>query len=95
MNNKLICFTGVLDTYFIDEHPELFKFAVTQNRAQKLLNYIGQVLVNGPQTPLATPNKPATVDPHVPQVPLGNYYLFIFHLNYNYFQLVFNNKLFV
>lgn len=62
---------GVLDTYFIDEHPQLFKFTTTQNRAQKLLNYLGEVLVNGPQTPLATALKPAEVNPHVPAVPLG------------------------
>ncbi|XP_034654961.1 pyruvate carboxylase, mitochondrial isoform X1 [Drosophila subobscura] len=61
---------GVLDTYFIDEHPQLFKFRPTQNRAQKLLNYLGEVLVNGPQTPLATTLKPAEVSPHVPAVPL-------------------------
>lgn len=61
---------GVLDTYFIDEHPELFKFRVSHNRAQKLLNYVGEVLVNGPQTPLATPLKPANIEPHVPTVPL-------------------------
>ncbi|XP_064543526.1 pyruvate carboxylase, mitochondrial isoform X1 [Drosophila montana] len=61
---------GVLDTYFIDEHPQLFKFTTTQNRAQKLLNYLGEVLVNGPQTPLATTLKPAEVNPHVPEVPL-------------------------
>ncbi|XP_030387243.1 pyruvate carboxylase, mitochondrial isoform X2 [Scaptodrosophila lebanonensis] len=61
---------GVLDTYFIDEHPQLFKFRTSQNRAQKLLNYLGEVLVNGPQTPLATTLKPAEVSPHVPTVPL-------------------------
>ncbi|XP_039957967.1 pyruvate carboxylase, mitochondrial isoform X1 [Bactrocera neohumeralis] len=61
---------GVLDTYFIDEHPQLFKFRLSQNRAQKLLNYIGEVLVNGPQTPLATGLKPADITPHVPEVPL-------------------------
>jgi pyruvate carboxylase len=68
-NQKFL--NGVLDTYFIDEHPMLFKFRRTQNRAQKLLNYMGQVLVNGPQTPLATQLKPANVHPHVPEVPLG------------------------
>ncbi|XP_070134138.1 pyruvate carboxylase, mitochondrial isoform X2 [Drosophila bipectinata] len=61
---------GVLDTYFIDEHPQLFKFRPTLNRAQKLLNYLGEVLVNGAQTPLATTLKPAVVTPHVPEVPL-------------------------
>lgn len=68
-NQKFL--NGVLDTYFIDEHPQLFKFRRTQNRAQKLLNYIGEVLVNGPKTPLATKLKPADVHPHVPTVPLG------------------------
>ncbi|XP_055372836.1 pyruvate carboxylase, mitochondrial-like isoform X1 [Condylostylus longicornis] len=61
---------GVLDTYFIDEHPQLFKFRVSQNRAQKLLNYLGTLLVNGPQTPLATKLKPAEIHPHVPTIPL-------------------------
>lgn len=34
-----------------------------------------QVLVNGPQTPLATTLKPAEIDPHVPEVPLGMFKL--------------------
>ncbi|XP_059614925.1 pyruvate carboxylase, mitochondrial isoform X2 [Phlebotomus argentipes] len=68
-NQKFL--NGVLDTYFIDEHPQLFKFQPSQNRAQKLLNYLGTVLVNGPQTPLATKLKPADVHPHVPDVDLG------------------------
>lgn len=40
-NQKFL--NGVLDTYFIDEHPQLFKFRTSQNRAQKLLNYLGTV----------------------------------------------------
>uniref|UniRef100_A0A182YI47 Pyruvate carboxylase n=1 Tax=Anopheles stephensi TaxID=30069 RepID=A0A182YI47_ANOST len=67
-NQKFL--NGVLDTYFIDEHPQLFSFAKSKNRAQKLLNYLGEVLVNGPTTPLATKLKPAEVQPHVPQLPL-------------------------
>lgn len=42
-NQKFL--NGVLDTYFIDEHPQLFKFTPSQNRAQKLLNYLGEVCV--------------------------------------------------
>ncbi|XP_025832607.1 pyruvate carboxylase, mitochondrial isoform X2 [Agrilus planipennis] len=61
---------GIVDTYFIDENPELFTFKPTQNRAQKLLNYLGAVLVNGPQTPLGTKLKPAEIQPHVPSVSL-------------------------
>lgn len=65
-------FTGVLDTYFIDEHPQLFQFQRSQNRAQKLLNYLGNVLVNGPSTPLATGLKPSyTTHPHVPATPIS------------------------
>lgn len=59
--------SGSLDTYFIDEHPELFQFTPSQNRAQKLLNYVGDVLVNGPLTPLGTDLKPAHVTPLVPE----------------------------
>nr|CAH0109711.1 unnamed protein product [Daphnia galeata] len=65
-NQKFL--TGTLDTYFIDEHPELFQFVPSQNRAQKLLNYVGDVLVNGPLTPLGTDLKPADVEPQVPPV---------------------------
>lgn len=69
-NQKFL--NGAVDTYFIDENPQLFNFTASQNRAQKLLNYLGQVLVNGPSTPLATPNKPAEIKPHVPEVSRGN-----------------------
>ncbi|CAG0909017.1 unnamed protein product, partial [Cyprideis torosa] len=70
---------GAVDTYFIDENPDLFHYLPSQNRAQKLLNYLGHVLVNGPLTPLATDLKPAETkvippqttvfpdDPHFPQ----------------------------
>jgi len=36
-------------TTFIDDTPELFSLIGSQNRAQKLLSYIGEVVVNGPQ----------------------------------------------
>ena len=32
---------------FIDDTPELFKLVQTQNRAQKLLGYLGDMAVNG------------------------------------------------
>ncbi|XP_039293902.1 pyruvate carboxylase 1 isoform X1 [Nilaparvata lugens] len=60
--------TGAVDTYFIDENPQLFTFQPSQNRAQKLLNYLGSVLVNGPSTPLATALKPAEVNPPIPAI---------------------------
>ncbi|XP_011312830.1 pyruvate carboxylase, mitochondrial [Fopius arisanus] len=66
-NQKFL--NGNVDTYFIDENPQLFKFFPSQNRAQKLLNYLGTVLVNGPSTPLATQLKPAEIKPHIPEIP--------------------------
>ncbi|CAH0625321.1 unnamed protein product [Chrysodeixis includens] len=67
-NQKFL--NGAVDTYFIDENPQLFMFKASQNRAQKILNYLGQVLVNGPATPLATKIPPAEVKPYIPAVPL-------------------------
>ncbi|GLH13493.1 Pyruvate carboxylase [Gryllus bimaculatus] len=67
-NQKFL--NGTVDTDFIDENPQLFQFKKSQNRAQKLLNYIGSVLVNGPSTPLATGLKPAEIIPHIPDIPL-------------------------
>lgn len=60
---------GSVDTYFIDENPGLFHFAPSQNRAQKLLHYLGSVMVNGPSTPLGTQKAPSEVMPTVPPVP--------------------------
>ena len=60
-----------VDTYFIDEHPQLFQFKPSRNRAQKLLNYLGEVQVNGPTTPLVTSVPPAAVTPPVPHVKAG------------------------
>ncbi|KAI1295665.1 Pyruvate carboxylase, mitochondrial [Halotydeus destructor] len=59
--------SGSYDTNFIDENPQLFNFRVSQNRAQKLLKYLGNVMVNGPMTPFATTLKPATITPDVPE----------------------------
>ncbi|KAH6926545.1 hypothetical protein HPB50_019752 [Hyalomma asiaticum] len=61
-----------VDTYFIDEHPELFHFMPSQNRAQKLLYYLGNVMVNGPMTPLATPLKPSDLTPIIPEIQPGS-----------------------
>ncbi|XP_039757417.1 pyruvate carboxylase, mitochondrial isoform X2 [Pararge aegeria] len=68
-NQKFL--NGAVDTYFIDEHPQLFMFKASQNRAQKILNYLGQVMVNGPATPLATQIPPSDVKPYIPSVPLA------------------------
>uniref|UniRef100_A0A4W4E7M5 Pyruvate carboxylase n=1 Tax=Electrophorus electricus TaxID=8005 RepID=A0A4W4E7M5_ELEEL len=63
---------GTVDTQFIDENPDLFNMKPVQNRAQKLLHYLGHVLVNGPTTPIPVNAKPSPVDPVVPAVPLGD-----------------------
>ncbi|XP_041567923.2 pyruvate carboxylase, mitochondrial [Taeniopygia guttata] len=62
---------GAADTQFIDENPELFHLRPSQNRAQKLLHYLGHVMVNGPSTPLPVKAKAALVEPTPPPVPMG------------------------
>lgn len=59
---------GSVDTSFIDSNPQLFNFKPTQNRAQKLLNYLAEVMVNGPSTELGTTLKPANIEPVVPEI---------------------------
>ena len=59
---------GEAKTDFILKNPELVKVEYGQNRAQKLLQYIGNVLVNGPVTPLATDLIPSKTEPKVPVV---------------------------
>ena len=39
--------TGDFNTSFIDSTPELFMFPTRKDRGTKLLNYIGNVTVNG------------------------------------------------
>nr|XP_005988982.1 PREDICTED: pyruvate carboxylase, mitochondrial [Latimeria chalumnae] len=68
-NNQFL--HGTVDTQFIDENPELFHLRTGLNRAQKLLHYLGHVMVNGPTTPIPVKAKPSSVDPVIPQVPLG------------------------
>ncbi|OQY22449.1 MAG: pyruvate carboxylase, partial [Desulfobacteraceae bacterium 4572_35.2] len=38
---------GTCDTSYLDKHPELFDLRLKQDRANKLLHYIGDVSVNG------------------------------------------------
>ncbi|XP_066466329.1 pyruvate carboxylase, mitochondrial isoform X2 [Tiliqua scincoides] len=61
---------GTVDTQFIDENPDLFNLRASQNRAQKLLHYLGHVMVNGPITPIPVNARPSPIDPVVPSVPL-------------------------
>ncbi|KAJ8408923.1 hypothetical protein AAFF_G00247410 [Aldrovandia affinis] len=63
---------GTVDTQFIDENQDLFNLKPVQNRAQKLLHYLGHVMVNGPTTPIPVKAKPSSIDPVIPPVPLGD-----------------------
>uniref|UniRef100_A0A3Q3KEH9 pyruvate carboxylase n=1 Tax=Monopterus albus TaxID=43700 RepID=A0A3Q3KEH9_MONAL len=63
---------STVDTQFIDENQELFILKPTQNRAQKLLHYLGHVMVNGPTTPIPVKAKPSSTDPVVPPVTMGD-----------------------
>ena len=57
--------SGDYDTSFIDTTKELFEFKERKDRGTKLLNYIGQVIVNGhPGLPKA--KKPIQAVPRIP-----------------------------
>uniref|UniRef100_A0AAQ4S1D8 Pyruvate carboxylase n=1 Tax=Gasterosteus aculeatus aculeatus TaxID=481459 RepID=A0AAQ4S1D8_GASAC len=62
---------STVDTQFIDENQELFNLKPTQNRAQKLLHYLGHVMVNGPTTPIPVKAKPSSIDPVIPPGTMG------------------------
>jgi len=59
-----------ISTRFIDQNPQLFDFQPSQNRAGKLLQYLGNVIVNGPTTPLVTDIPPSKIKVGVPEVPI-------------------------
>jgi len=59
---------GSITTSFLDQNPILFKFIPAQNRAQKLLHYLSEIMVNGPLTPLGTDIKPMHIKPELPHV---------------------------
>ncbi|MFX4303494.1 pyruvate carboxylase [Alicyclobacillus tolerans] len=63
---------GQCTVHFIEEHPELLSFPQRKDRASKLLNYIGEVTINGPdgnraeakpEVPVAIPPELSTVSP--------------------------------
>ena len=59
-------------TNFIDQTPELFKFTVRRDRATRLLEFIGNVVVNGQPEVKGTKLPPHAVDPRVPVLPAGD-----------------------
>mmetsp|Transcript_23557 Transcript_23557/g.36368 ORF Transcript_23557/g.36368 Transcript_23557/m.36368 type:complete len:1256 (+) Transcript_23557:126-3893(+) len=59
--------TGVVDTSFIASNPDLLAPLKEKDRAQKLLHYIGEVIVNGTPKSLGAVGPPcSTVDPYIP-----------------------------
>lgn len=60
---------GVVDTGFIAANPHLLDPMHEQDRAQKLLKYIGNIIVNGPPKELgAVAGPPSPVDPIIPEI---------------------------
>ncbi len=67
LHNNFI--TGVFDTSFIDTTPELFNFPVRKDRGTKILNYIGNVTLNG-FPGVEKRSKPILVQPNKPKLDL-------------------------
>ncbi len=61
---------GTYDTSFIDTSPELFVFTARQDRATKLLSYLGNVTVNGSEG-VPKQSKPLLPPPRMPAAPTG------------------------
>ena len=64
---------GECDTSFLDKHPEIFEMREKQDRANKILSFIGHVTVNG--YPGIAPEKKLQFntlrDPDTPEIPYG------------------------
>ena len=63
--------SGAYTTKFIDETPELFRFARKRDRATRMLRFLGDVIVNG--NPEVTGRAPPTrlIEARPPKLPLG------------------------
>jgi len=60
---------GVVDTGFIAQNPELLAPLHEQDRAQKVLKYIANIIVNGPPRELgAVGDPPVSIDPYIPEI---------------------------
>ena len=67
LHDKFI--TGTFDTSFIDTTPELFNFPERKDRGTKILNYIGNVTLNG-FPGVEKRSKPIFVQPNKPKIDL-------------------------
>lgn len=62
-------FAKPVTTSFIADHPELLAPYASSNRGQKILKYIGNVIVNGPDEALGAVGAPCSkVDPSIPSI---------------------------
>jgi len=59
---------GGVTTQFIDNNPKLFEMTPSRNRAGRLLNYLAEVMVNGPSTPLPTSLVPPYTNVEAPKI---------------------------
>ncbi|MBV8488340.1 MAG: pyruvate carboxylase, partial [Planctomycetaceae bacterium] len=57
---------GRCTTRFIDQTPDIFHFALRQDRASKLLSYVGEVMVNGFPGVKRAPSGPIPAEPAPP-----------------------------
>ena len=67
LNNQQFL-AGTVDTQFIDENPELFQLRPAQNRAQKLLHYLG-LAPRLPSSPLSNASLLAPCLEELPSMP--------------------------
>ena len=58
---------GACTTRFVDETPELFRFAYRRDRATRLLRYLGEVVVNGNTAVEGRPEPPTHQTPSAPE----------------------------
>jgi pyruvate carboxylase len=62
---------GEANVNFIGDNPELLKFPTPQNRANKLLKYLGNISVNGHPEVINLQNKPIFRNPVIPSKALA------------------------
>uniref|UniRef100_A0A1I8JSF5 Biotin carboxylation domain-containing protein n=1 Tax=Macrostomum lignano TaxID=282301 RepID=A0A1I8JSF5_9PLAT len=63
--------TVAVDTGFLDRNPQLMRQRPSRGRVQKLLRFIAETLVNGPQTPV--PNRDFRIPEICPEPPAIDY----------------------
>ncbi len=63
--------TGEYTTKFIDQTPELFRFARKRDRATRLLRFVGDVIVNGNPEVVGRARPTRIVDARPPRLPIS------------------------